>query len=89
MERYVFGPPMWIEWCDIRWHRNRGGFYRDRDSGYLLHFTVYLTACGELEPGDDVRHWDGDRANNHPSNLVRVPGGRRARGRVRRALART
>lgn len=40
-----------------------------------VHRLVYLIEHGELPPkGWHVHHEDGDTLNNHPSNLVALPG---------------
>lgn len=44
------------------------GFYFQRD-GRRLHRVVWEAFNGEIPDGCHIHHRDGDRANNHPSNL--------------------
>ena len=60
------------EWRGKRYHLC--GFYfsrrKTRKQGRVyLHRVVYEDCFGPVPPEHHVHHMDGDRSNNHPSNL--------------------
>lgn len=38
----------------------------------MAHQAVFLAFHGEMPPGNEVNHINGDRSDNHPSNLEAV-----------------
>ena len=51
-----------------RYWRNAGGYFRR--SRRFLHRDVWASIHGPIAPGLQIHHVDGNKANNHPSNLV-------------------
>lgn len=69
---FVYGPPAWIEWKDVRWYYDhRMGRYRDRN-GIMLAQAVWADANGAIPTGYDVHHVNEDRTDDRLANLALV-----------------
>lgn len=53
-------------------HRNGYIYVKTADGLMAEARRVWELKYGDLGPGDRVYHLDGDRTNNHPSNLAKV-----------------
>jgi hypothetical protein len=63
------GPPAWLEWENVRWYRNRAGYYQDR-TGTLMHTAIWERLNHRKVPdGYVVHHKDENKGNNDLSNL--------------------
>ena len=64
--------PKTVEWGGYTWHKTRENYYirRCKYKTIRLHREICRKAHGDFPDDWDVHHIDGNRLNNHPSNLV-------------------
>jgi hypothetical protein len=60
-----------IIYDEIKWTPSMYGYYRatSRRKNLFLHRYIWEKENGEIPPGHDLHHKDGNRANNDISNL--------------------